>query len=528
MVKTTDYPGPAEPVEESLKKRYFFKLSANLIGMVIGLVTASLIPRGLGPSAYGSFGFLSAFFNQVVSFLDSGTYLAFYTKLSQRPQETGLIRFYWGFTSLVSIIVVLFVSLVFALGWEDWLWPDQLARFIWLAVLWGLLTWSSMIVNHIVDAYGLTVGSELARMRQRVLGLILVGLMFWLNRFSLTEFFLYQYLIILFLVWSWWQVLRRAGLSLFPQTKLPLQQIKNYSREFFVYSSPLLVYGCVGLLAGLLDRWLLQHFAGSVEQGFYTLSYRLGEICFLFTGAMTPLLTREFSKAYGQHDIPHMQNLFQRYIPSLYVIAAYFSVFLSVQAEKASLFVGGAEFKGASLAVAIMVLYPIHQTYGQLSGSMLFATGQTKLYRNIGLFIDILFSLPLTMWLIAPSAWSGLALGATGLAIKMIVVQFISVNLQLWFNSHFLQLSYWKFLGHQLYVVGVLYIIAWLTATTVDQFIKTPLFAFLISGIIYTLGFILITILLPSLLFLSRAEMWQQLTQLKAKIANLNISRRKV
>jgi len=81
--------------EASLKKRYFAKLSTNLIGLGIGLITQAVIPRGLGPKAYGDFSFLSSFFIRVVGFLDMGTSIGFYTKLSQRQQDFGLVSFYF-------------------------------------------------------------------------------------------------------------------------------------------------------------------------------------------------------------------------------------------------------------------------------------------------------------------------------------------------------------------------------------------------------------------------------------------------
>ncbi|GAH85102.1 unnamed protein product, partial [marine sediment metagenome] len=65
--------------EDSLKKRYFFKLCANLIGLPISIVIQSIIPRGLGPSAYGDFTFLTNFFTKVTGFFDAGTSIAFYT-----------------------------------------------------------------------------------------------------------------------------------------------------------------------------------------------------------------------------------------------------------------------------------------------------------------------------------------------------------------------------------------------------------------------------------------------------------------
>jgi O-antigen/teichoic acid export membrane protein len=120
---------------------------------------------------------------------------------------------------------------------------------------------------------------------------------------------------LLFLCVGWWSVVKRNKWALFPAARLVLAQIKSLGREFYDYSGPLITYTLIGMLVGLLDRWLLQNFAGSSAQGFYGLSYQIGVLCFLFTSAMTPLFVREISKAFGVGDMERMRAMFQRYVP---------------------------------------------------------------------------------------------------------------------------------------------------------------------------------------------------------------------
>ena len=107
---------------------------------------------------------------------------------------------------------------------------------------------------------------------------------------------------------------------------------------------------------------------------------------------------------------------------------------------------GGESFKGAAvIPIALMSLYPIHQTYGQLNSAVYFATGRTKLYRNIGLVIKI-FGLFVVYLFLAPKAQLGLNMGSTGLALKMVIVQLVGQNILLWFNTGFLKISFMKLL----------------------------------------------------------------------------------
>ena len=475
--------------EDSLKKRYLAKLFANLFGLVISLVTQAIIPRGLGPKAYGDFSFLSSFFTRIMGFLDMGTSIGFYTKLSQRQKDFGLVSFYLSFTGLVSFFLLMFVGCIHVTGTYATLLPDQVPFYLYLAAVWCILTWLVRVLNKIADAYGVTVSTEIARIIQKGFGLVFILGLFFSNQLNLTCFFYYHYFILTFLALAFIWVLERSGHSLRRSWKLSVAQVKTYAKEFFNYSHPLFVYALVGLIVGILDRWMLQKFSGSVEQGFYGLSYQIGAVCFLFTSAMVPLITREFAISFGEKDLREMARLFRRYIPMLYTIAAYFACFIAVEADKVALIMGGAKFDQAALAVTIMAFYPIHQTYGQLSGSVFYATGQTALYRNIGV-IFMLIGLPVTYFLIAPRHMLGLNAGATGLAVKMVALQFVAVNVQLWFNARLMKLHFWRYLGHQIISVGCMLGLAVIAMLVVDKGLGLQnkiILSFFLSGILYTL-----------------------------------------
>jgi len=99
---------------------------------------------------------------------------------------------------------------------------------------------------------------------------------------------------------------------------------------------------------------------------------------------------------------------------------------------------------------------------------MFFATGQTKLYRNIGTIVAV-FGLPITYFLIAPTNKMGLNAGATGLAIKMVAIQIIGVNIQLFFNARLLKIHYWRYITHQVMSVGCLLGPAMMAAVLTDS-----------------------------------------------------------
>jgi O-antigen/teichoic acid export membrane protein len=438
----------ARRLEDPLRIRYAAKLAANGFGLGVGAVTQSIVARSLGPGAYGSYSFLMSFFSQALGFFEMGTSMGFYTKLSQRPSETAIVRFYWLYTLAVGGGLAALTAIVFLVGGTHWLWPGQINQFIWLALGLSVFLSLSQILNQMLDGHGLTVAGEMSRNKQRIIGLGLLGGLAWMGALNLKVFFLYNYLSVALLWWFWVRDLGFGCHAVFPRERLSLEEVRSYTTEFYRYASPLAVYALSGVGGNLLDRWLLQSFSGSVQQGFYGFAFQLAGLAFLFTGSMTPLLTRELAVAFAADDLQRMKFLFSRSVKILYSVAACLGLFFAVAAPEWSYLFGGRDFKDAHLVFGLMMFYPLHQTIGQLSGSVFYATSRTKAYRNLGTVV-ILLGLPVSYFLLAPQHLGGLHMGALGLVVKMVGLQILGVNLLLWHNARTLDLSFGRLLWHQ-------------------------------------------------------------------------------
>lgn len=493
---------------DSLRKRYFFKLASGVLGIPLSLVSQAIIPRGLGPKSYGDFNFLTSFFSQFIGFFDGGTALGFYTKLSQRPKEQKLAAFYYFFAGAITLALIVSTCFIHFSGAYKKLFPGQNLTYIYLAVLVAVFGWLAQIMNQMTDAYGLTVSAESAKMLQKVIAVAALFALFVFKKFSLDIFFIYNYLMFALIMLIFSRVIKRNGFAVREGWNLDFADISGYVKEFYKYSHPLFIYCLVGMVVGIFDRWILQVFGGSIQQGFYSLSSQVGVICFLFTSAMTPLITREFSIAHNNKDLNLMAWLFRKHIPLLYSITAFFSCFVAVNADKVALLIGGGMFKEASLPVAIMAFFPIHQSYGQLSGSLYYATGRTRLYRNIGI-ISMLTGLPVTYFLIAHGEMLGFNSGAVGLALKMVILQFATVNVFLYFNTRFLKVSFAKYIFHQFGCVIFLLAASLFSAFSANKLILNErhiVFSFLLSSFFYTLIVIGVVYFFPVIFGLKRKD----------------------
>ena len=494
-------------MEDSLKKRYSIKLLASIISGLIGAILIAIVPKALGPIAYGQFVYIQDFFMKIIGFLDMGTSMAFFTKLSAKHTRKELVTFYFIYAFIVFIVVFLFLLIIDFFSYAHNLLPNIPNEYIYMGLFFGFFTWLTQIFIKISDAYALTVSVELIKIGHKLVMLLLLIYFIYFTAFDLESYFYFHYIsLFLFLLIVSYLFIKK---KIFIKELLNIKNLKFkvISKEFIEYCSPLVIYSIIGIIVGLFDIWLLQKVAGSIQTGFYGLAYALAAMCFIFTSSMTPIITREFAKSYEKKDLEEMKRLFYRYVPMLYSLAAFFGVFVSMQSENILMIFTDENFKDAYLVLVIMAFYPIHQTYGQLSGSIFYATGQTKLIRNIALFTQ-----PLGMLLSFGFIYL-LDYQAVGLAMKMMIGQWIGVNIQLYFNAKFLNFKMKYFLLHQVYSILFFIVLAWVSTTLV--YVDSAIMSFLFSGFLYTFLAILSTYIFPQVFATSRYEINEILIRLK-------------
>lgn len=496
-------------MEDSLKKKYAFKLIASIISGIIGAILIAIVPKALGPVVYGQFIYLQEFFVKIINFLDMGSSIAFFTKLSAKHTRKELITFYFLYSLFVLFIVFTFIFLINSWGFSESILPNIPNQYIYMGLFFGFFTWLTQIFIKISDAYALTVSVELIKIGHKVASLFLLLYFVYFTTFNLDGYFYYHYMVLVsfMLILSYLFVKK----NIFEKKLFNLNfKFKSLSKEFIEYCSPLIPYSILAIIVGLFDIWLLQKIAGSIQTGFYGLAYSLAAMCFIFTSAMTPIITREFAKSYEKKDLEQMRKLFFRYIPMLYSLAAYFGVFIAIQSETVLAIFTDEKFKDACLVLMIMAFYPIHQTYGQLSGSIFYATGQTKLIRNIA-FVSQPIGMILSFGFIYLLEYE-----AVGLGMKMILGQIIGVNIQLYFNAKFLNFKMKHFISHQLYAVVFFVVLGYLSSNIVS--FESPSAYFLVSGVIYTIFVIIFAYIFPQVFATTREEIRDILNKIVIKI----------
>ncbi len=483
----------------------------------------AFVPRALGPENFGKFEFITSNFKLIFDTLTLQVPVAFFNWVSRKghKEETDVASGVTLYFSLIAaMLFLLFIAGTILTGTHTLLWPGVDAPYLWDAFIFTLVVFFYQLLVFLADGKSLTVGLERIRLLQNVLkaaillGLVSAGLMN-LHSYFFGQIAVAALSVLLSALWLGKQ--SACSVRAFAVWRITRSEIQDYWSFAWHYAKPLTILMGGGFLFLYFDRWFLQLIGGSVQQGYFGLSDRLGSIAFVFTNAMTPLLTREFAFAHEEKNMERLIRLFDR-IKLFLFIATMISCFLSAESTTIIKLVGGEKFKGAVLPIAIMALYPIHQTFGQLSGALLMATGQTRLYSRIGLSM-LIGSVPITYFLLAPATFAlpGLSMGASGLALKMLLVQFFATNTQLYCNTRYLGISYAKWLGFQFSMIPLLYLIA-KTVSFFSEMILSSFFAdraeevfanglaFVGSGLTYCAALLALVFLLPGIAGLSRND----------------------
>jgi O-antigen/teichoic acid export membrane protein len=386
---------------------------------------AVLLARGLGPQGYGELTFLLTSFASVALLLDSGSSTGFFTLLSMRPRGRHFFIAYAVWTFGVQMVgTLLFLTLVPA-SLLSKAWQGEPRPMVILAFTAAFLTsqgWTSVL--QLGEAQRRTFTVQLASAVQTFAHLILVAfaaITGWLSVTSVLVLLVLEYTALVTIIAP---PLVRRSIKSGPAD----ESWREVVREFVEYCRPVAVYGYVGFAYGFADRWLLQHYGGAVQQGLFGFAQQLGAISILATAAMVNVFWKEIAEANALGNLTRLRDLYMRSRRMLFFTAAWTSCLLLPWSTRLLIVAAGSQFAAGAPVLMLMLLYPLHQTLGQIQGTFLVATGQTRLYAALGL-ISMSASIVVTYFLLAtPTApLPGLGLGAVGLAAKLVGLQLLQV-----------------------------------------------------------------------------------------------------
>jgi O-antigen/teichoic acid export membrane protein len=502
---------------DSISKRYLFTLGTNLARLFIGFITAGLVPRALGPVNYGNFNFLISSFNTIRRFLDLSASSAFFTRSSQKLKTDVSFLVYLGLLGIQVLLIALLIGISWFTGYSAYLWPGQNIFLIWIVAGLVFIQFIRREMVHFGDSKGLTIWVRSVDFCCQLGMVFLILYLFFKNRLNLYNFIKLNYTVcIIFTIVVGYAIFWRRRKVFFAINK-NWSDIKSSLSYFKNYCSPLVVYSLGGFFAEFFRRWFLQLTGGSEEQGFYSLAFRWSGIVLIFTTSILTIYWREIANSFAAKDIKKTIYLYKKCHFLLYAIAAYIALFLSSNAGILVKYIAKDKFMAATIPFMIMAFYPLHQTYGQLNGSFYLATERTRTYRTIGI-IAIPFHIIAIYLVLAPKNFiiPGMNLGALGLAIQMVGLQFIFINIYLFVNCRFLKINYMPFLLHQVGIVLLWGIVSIFSRFIIDRFmliikINSVMITFILNGVLYSAIVGIIIVYFPILAGMKKGELKNRL-----------------
>jgi O-antigen/teichoic acid export membrane protein len=434
-----------------VKKRVFVTLLVNIAKIGLGFWAGLLIARYLGPAGYGDFNFLLGSFAAFLSFLDFGTSTAFFTFIAKRPRGRKFYLFYCSWVAIQFFLPIIAIAFIFSDRLCNSIWLNHARDQILLAFLASFATtrlWS--VVSYIGESFRKTILVQFFNIAWSVIYIAGIFLLKKIGRMTVSDLLILNaaiYVVLGFILLT------------FLKKDLPHHEeatFRSLFREFYDYCAPLVVYTIVGFLNSFANVWMLQKYGGAVQQGYFSVGQKFSTICLLATSSILAVFWKEISEAFHQGNRARLRYFFEKTIKVLMFAGACGSCFLVPFSRDIIKFFLGRQYENAWSSFAVLLLYPIHQSLGQITGTFFYATERTKFWAKYGSFVQVVEMIT-TYFFLAPRTnfIPGMGLAASGLAIRIVLVQFVVVNISYFFISKELKIK-WDVLWQVLTVCGLL------------------------------------------------------------------------
>jgi len=467
----------------SISRRFSFSFLVNVVKGMILFLTSALIARGLQPEIYGTYAFLLAVSISVCSLLDMGTSKAFYTFISKRAQSKSFFIFYflWELVQFLVAIICIYVIIPDSLISVIWKGNSkELATLSFIAVFFQVHVWQ--VISHIGESLRKTYRVQSLSLAIAAIHLILIFIVYWLEVMQLKT--IYYFIIVEFIL-----AIGVSYIILKVNFSSLIKTPSEYFRQYWKYCKPLIPYLWLGALAEFADAWLLQNYSGYIEMSYYSIAVQFSLISLMATTSILKIIWKEVAEANESGDKKKILQVYDRATHILYAFGAILSGFLIPWSNEILTLVFGDIYINGAVTLSIMLLYPIHQSLGQIVGVIFMALEETKAYVIINSVI-LLISIVAAYFILAPSGAivPGFGLESNGLALKMVLLQIIGVNLSMWWlekNNKLPHNLLFQFLSMSLFLI--LGYLVYLLINSVFLVDSSIVFQMLISLIIYCL-----------------------------------------
>jgi O-antigen/teichoic acid export membrane protein len=483
--------------KHTVVQKYFSKFFSSIFGYILSLSVMGIVPRSLGVINYGNFNYCTSVLTKFLNLLDFRASTFFYTKISQNNHNKDLLNFFGKFILVIFLFSFIIVFIFLKTGLSNIYFPELGKKLILISLIYVQLSYIQDVYISLMDAAGLTIKLEFYRIISKLAFIISILLLFKYKSLDIYSLFYAYFISFILYIIILRENLRKQKINLFKHSFKNLIKLSKTVKEFIKYSSPLALYLILTFVADFFDRSVLQLYGGSFEQGIYSFSFMISNLCFLVISPMFPIFTRELSILSINQDVPEMSKLFRKFVPLLFTTTSILCCFLFNHTDFIIKLVGGNEYKYSDVPLRVLLFFPLFSVYSMLNASVIYSNSKTKI-----LLIVSLVLLPLgmisTYFLVGNAKWC-LNLGATGLALKTIFFELTSVIIILYINSKYLKIEFYKYIIHIIATVFVFLSLGFLTKYLSNKLFTNGTVEFFSAGIFYLISSMLLFLFFPKI-----------------------------
>jgi O-antigen/teichoic acid export membrane protein len=386
-----------------------------------------LLARWLGPPSFGSLAFLLGSFLALRSLLDMGASSAFFTFMSQRARSARFIGAYYKWLGAQLLLSLAVIGVLLPSQWINSIWRGEPRSLVVLALLasfmqdsvWAVLQQAAESQRQTLKVQAIGVATVFVHLLAIILlwltGRLRVPVIFGLIavEYAVAALCAHRFCV--------------ARFAQVPQGDEAGNE--GIFAQYVRYCLPLVPYAWLSFAYAFADRWLLQNYGGKVQQAFYSIGAQFSAVALLATSSILQVFWKEMAEAHHRGDYARTRLLYQRISRVMFLVSAVVACFFIPWSGDVLRMVLGGPYVAGTATLAIMLLYPIHQSMGLISTTTLYATERAATPARVGT-VFMLAGMLITYLVLAPkdAVVPGLALGSVGLALKMIVLQIVHMN----------------------------------------------------------------------------------------------------
>ena len=465
-----------------IKKNFIAKLSANFLNIFVNGLIGLFLPRLMGPHTYGTYGFLSNFFRNIIQFFDLFISPGFYVIYNKKKQKSlvAFAHYYIFIFFLLNIILILLVNSNSTLS--SVIFKESKPLEIVLMSVLAFFNWTILLYANIFDSENSTVFFEKNRIISKCFFFFFFLVIFWTNNFSIVFVILIFILSNLFLISISFRELFRPVLFYWQHVlSIFIKSLKTLT----LYNAPLIAYSVCAVIILQSEIIMINYFYGSEEMSYLAFSYQIGTLIFVFSSSLTPLIIKKYVDDVKLNNFSSIGKSFSNEVSYLFYLIGFFSIFLFVHAEDAIKLIAGAEYLPGLYTFKLYSLYPMHQTLGQISSAFFFASNRVKVYSRVNITIAIIFAF-LSAYFLLPINHGGAEMGSKGLVIKMLLSQIFSVYILLFVIYKSLSKNYRHLIFNHIKVIGLFLFVGSLLELGLNESITNEILSVIINFVLYT------------------------------------------